>query len=91
MKHSRIAGTGRCLPKRVVTNDELAQTIETLLAPDGGMDLVSVPLQQDAKRIENRRFVVDDQNPGCTAHEAIVSCEAVDAAPAASSGGSDGR
>ena len=29
MKHSRIAGTGRCLPKRIVTNDELAQTIET--------------------------------------------------------------
>ena len=21
MKHSRIAGTGRCLPKRIVTND----------------------------------------------------------------------
>ena len=29
MKYSRIAGTGRCLPKRVVTNDELAKTVET--------------------------------------------------------------
>ncbi|MEX0900156.1 MAG: beta-ketoacyl-ACP synthase III [Gammaproteobacteria bacterium] len=29
MKYSRIAGTGRCLPKRVVTNAELAKTVET--------------------------------------------------------------
>jgi 3-oxoacyl-[acyl-carrier-protein] synthase III len=29
MKYSRIAGTGRCLPKRVVTNAELAKTVDT--------------------------------------------------------------
>lgn len=29
MKYSRIAGTGRYLPKRVVTNDELAQKVDT--------------------------------------------------------------
>lgn len=29
MKYSRIAGTGRCLPRKVVTNDELAKTVET--------------------------------------------------------------
>jgi 3-oxoacyl-[acyl-carrier-protein] synthase III len=29
MKHSRIAGTGRCLPRKVVTNDELAKTVDT--------------------------------------------------------------
>ncbi len=29
MKYSRIAGTGRCLPKRAVTNAELAKTVET--------------------------------------------------------------
>ncbi len=29
MKHSRIIGTGRCLPARVVTNGELAERVET--------------------------------------------------------------
>lgn len=29
MKYSRIIGTGRCLPRKVVTNDDLAKTVET--------------------------------------------------------------
>ena len=29
MKHSRIAGTGSCLPKRIVTNDEIAKRVDT--------------------------------------------------------------
>ncbi len=29
MKFSRIAGTGRCLPRKVVTNAELAKTVDT--------------------------------------------------------------
>lgn len=29
MKYTRIAGTGRCLPRKVLTNDELAQRMDT--------------------------------------------------------------
>ena len=29
MKYTRIAGTGSCLPKRIVTNDEIAQKVDT--------------------------------------------------------------
>lgn len=51
MKHSRILGTGRYLPERVVTNDELTKFMET-----------SDEWIQQRTGIKERRFARNDEN-----------------------------